>query len=48
MQMKHVMTVCLHSDKVIADLAEAFSLVCSYKVFEKSIHLSLEKNGCAD
>src|SRR5216117_3330876 len=48
MQMKHATIICLHSSKVIADLAEAPSLVCSYKVFEKSIHLSLEKNGRAD
>ena len=45
MQMKHVIIICLHSAEVITDFIKAFNLVCSHKMFEKNIHLSLEKKN---
>ena len=48
MQMKHILTVCLHCGKVIADFAKASSLIYSNKVLEESIDLDFEKKGCAD
>ena len=46
--MKHILTVCLHCDKVIADFVKAFSLIYSNKMLEESINLNFEKKSCAD
>ena len=48
MQMKHILIICLHCDKVIADFAKASSLIYSNKMLEESINLDFEKKSCTD
>ena len=48
MQMKYILIIYFHYDKIITDFIKVFSLIYSNKMLEKSIDLNFKKKSCAN